>query len=145
MSIDGSTVVCPIQPSNGRAETKTPEMMGRLTLNRRNRNAGCGCLRAYTKILPLGIISSGIRDPPYGEMALARERSVVLVDHHATRRIQVHAIPVPVLARREEIALGLHRDGDDLAARQSVERDHRRQVFLELLLVVCKRRRGEQY
>ena len=41
-------------------------------------------------------------------MALARERSVVLVDHHATRRIQVHAIPVPVLARREEIALGLH-------------------------------------
>ena len=58
-----------------------------------------------------------------------------LLDHHPARSIQVNAILVFVLARHGVVVLGLHRDGDDLAAWQSLKRDHRRQILFERFLV----------
>src|ERR1041384_4508901 len=69
---------------------------------------------------------------------------LLLVDNHSPGVIQVHAVLVGVLARHGEVALGLHDDVDDLSARQSLKRDHRRQILLERFIVGRKRRRGDE-
>src|SRR5678815_2651316 len=63
-----------------------------------------------------------------------------LLDNHPPLSTQIHAIHVPVLARRGVVGLGQLLDSDDLAARQSLKGDHRCQILLERFLVLGKRR-----
>src|SRR4030095_11304828 len=79
---------------------------------------------------------------PLGSFSLIRGSS--RLDHDPSCSTEIHAIQVSVLARHGEVALGLHLDGDDLAARQSLKRNHCRQVLLERFLVLGKRRYGEE-
>src|SRR6476659_4148027 len=71
--------------------------------------------------------SCNIDRPQLGAKALL----LPLLHNHPPRSIQIHAIHVSVLARHGVVGLGLLLDGDDLAARQSLKRAHRRQILLE--------------
>src|SRR4030095_724958 len=66
-----------------------------------------------------------------------------LVDDDPPRGVQIHTVLVAVLARHGEVALRLHSHGDNLAAWQSLKRDHRRQVLLQRLVISGKQWRGE--
>src|SRR5262245_60817077 len=69
---------------------------------------------------------------------------LALLDNHLARSIQIDTILVLVFTGHGIVVLGLRLDGDNLAARKSLKRDYRRQIFLQRFIFDSERRNGKE-